>query len=83
MELHFMDLSCSPCQHTYSLADAGSWIHLVAVVAFTFVTSFQVNADLTTDARVQALIDVCLQKEKRTLTFQKQNIVTFLIRSQT
>lgn len=44
---------------TNSLTDAGGWVHLVAIVAFTLVSSFQVDADLTADARIQTLIDVC------------------------
>lgn len=37
---------------TDSLADSCGWIHLIAVVAFTLVPSFQVDADLAADARV-------------------------------
>lgn len=33
-------------------------------MAFTLVPSLQVDADLTADAGVQTLIDVCAQREK-------------------
>lgn len=35
-------------------------------MAFTLVSSLQVDADLTADARVQTLIDVCTQRERET-----------------
>lgn len=52
------------CSLTNSLAYSGGWIHLVAVVAFALVPSLQVDADLTADAWVQTLIDVCTQREE-------------------
>lgn len=33
-------------------------------MAFALVSSLQVDADLTADARVQTLIDVCAQREE-------------------
>lgn len=51
------------CCLTNSLADSCGRIHLVAVVAFALVSSFQIYADLTADARVQTLIDIYIQRE--------------------
>lgn len=44
---------------TNSFAHSCGWIHLVAIVTLALVSAFQVNANLTADARVETLIDVC------------------------
>lgn len=38
---------------------------MVAIVTLALVSSFQVDARLTADARVQTLIDVCTQRPTR------------------
>lgn len=53
------------CGLTNSFADSCSRIHLVAIVALALVSSFQVNANLTADSRVQTLIDVCTQRPRQ------------------
>lgn len=51
------------CRLTNSFADSSSGIHLVAIVTLALVSSFQVNANLTADSRIQTLIDVCTQRQ--------------------
>lgn len=58
----FIVLSGRNCL-TDSFADAGCRIHLVAVVTFALVSALQVDADLTADAGIQTLIDVCTRRE--------------------
>lgn len=51
------------CSLTHGLAHSGGCIHLVATVTLTLVTPFQVDADLTADAGILALINVCAHRE--------------------
>lgn len=48
---------------TDGLAHSCGGIHLVAAVALALVASFQVDADLTADAGVLALVDVYARRE--------------------
>lgn len=43
---------------TNSFASFAGWIHLVAILALTLVTTHQVDADLAAGVRVGALINV-------------------------
>lgn len=60
---------------TNSLADSGSGIHLVAVVALALVAALQVDADLTADAGVHTLVDVCTERGMKRRGVRKKLVV--------
>lgn len=44
---------------TYCFTHSCAGVHLITLMTLAFVASFQVNANLTTDPRIQTLIDIC------------------------
>lgn len=65
----------SPAHNTISLTDclthSCTGVHLITLMTLAFVASFQVDANLTTDSRIQTFIDVCKGGRKHWSTSDK------------